>query len=245
MKRYLHILIPFILLFSLFLPLICFQINDSLFQPDHIAWDSSNSFQSDIPLIANLYSNHYRSISQENSKSYDLTNLEENQKEILPIKNQFTTQINALLDQQLLFPSYMGQIEDTFVVSFGNLSIFYSEAPYLYTLNQIFYLDGDTCRSIDYTMDANTNKIISCTIYIPEQIAITDEERTQFLQNYIQYLELNELIDWTNNSECMESYQGKVQVYMDISSFANQYQLTFGIVPLGLHASNNYTISRS
>lgn len=229
------------LLLSLFTPLLFFQINDRFFTPQKVEWNSKVAIdlRKTYPIIDSIYHNYYRSNALESiSISYDVTDIsiyeETIQTNLVSLRNSYTNAINELLVNKVIPYSYLDLKQDeTFQVTFGTVVNNAEKKEGYYDLTQYFQIEKDLIKSMTYRLDAATNKITSASFTSPNVSILNESEMKTQLWNYIKYLGLDNIEDWSYREHAYESYQAKLQVYGETSIVAPDNTYEMGICPLG------------
>lgn len=169
------------------------------------------------PLISYLYQYDYvlnNEVEQEryiikNSQSYS----KKQQKSLKDIQDIYSEEIQKLINYKILTHSLLeSDPQKDYQLTFGTLIKNKKQTIEQYALEQIYRLNSQHDKIIDFHMDAQTHKIMKISITKDDVQQINQDEMKTLLWNMIQYLELDDIDDWHYNQNGYESYQAKLRV---------------------------------
>lgn len=169
------------------------------------------------PLISYLYQYDYvlnNEVEQEryiikNSQSYS----KKQQKSLKDIQDIYSEEIQKLINYKILTHSLLeSDPQKDYQLTFGTLIKNKKQTIEQYALEQIYKLNSQHDKIIDFHMDAQTYKIMKISITKDDVQQINQDEMKTLLWNMIQYLELDDIDDWHYNQNGYESYQAKLRV---------------------------------
>lgn len=247
MKRKTYILLPVLFLLSFLLPLLVFSLQDwhdiqKVYHFDQIY--ISSDIAKKYPVISEIYASFYTQGESTETKNQYLIDFSsatsEDQVTYADIKSLYEQEITNLIDKSILTNQLVNNDENAYVIDFGTLLL---RNRHLYNLSQIFSMEGNKVVSTSFDLLKESKKITALNISNEAVERLTKEDCKDMMRSMIQYLELEEIEDWSYTDNGYESYIAKLQVYCEIRNYGNGYPtLEIGVIPLGQHSSYNVKI---
>jgi hypothetical protein len=171
------------------------------------------------PLISYLYQydyimEDYDEIVQEsyNIKKY-YSYSKEKQKDLKKIQTIYSQEIQKLIQNKIISHDILEtSTKKDYQLTFGTIKKNKKENIGQYFLEQIYRLNSDNDKFIDFNMDGKTHKITSISLTQNHHLDFNQKEIKELLWNMIKYLELDDIDDWNYNQEGYESYQAKLRI---------------------------------
>lgn len=240
-----------ILLLTLWFPWLLFLLQDQFTLNRSYALQdtaSSHDLMETYPVIAQIYADFYDGAPPyEKEGQYDLTDISTYEKEIQEtLKEHIQAMELAITDlilANVITPNILLQSNSQYEISFGTLSAFSSLSNSSY-LTQTFSIDGEYVRSSDFHYLINSNKITSIHITNEKISRISEKQQKEMAKAMISYLGLEDIEDWTATEYGFESYQAKLQINCDVTTYGIGYaNLDISVSPLGQYRqTTDYTI---
>lgn len=221
-----------LIILFLCLPKVAFMIEDhyTIYQNYVMANNQYQDVLKEYPLIAQLYQQSYSEddvLIDYVVKEIDTYN-EEKQKEARLIQSYFSREINQLIDNHLMTLDLL-ECQDYFDVTFGTITDRQSNNGGIYSLDLLYRLHSKDDKDIYFTMDKVTQKITSFSCQQKKLNQLNQEEIQALLQDFIHYLELDDIDDWYFNQNGYESSKAKIRVYYQTHQYGQSKEYKIGI----------------
>ena len=142
-----------------------------------------------------------------------LSSLEKQQEKLKNMQNIYNQELQKLIDKNILSHSLLeSNPQKDYQLTFGTLIRNTKKTVEQYHLEQIYRLNSQHDKIINFYMDAKTHKIIKISITKDDVQQIKQDEIKKLLWNMIEYLELDDINDWHYNQNGYEAYQAKLRV---------------------------------
>lgn len=200
------------------------------------------------PLISRLYQYYYDAHEQK-TKDYMIKNIgsysTQEQKTLKNMQSLYSEEIQKLIDKKILSSSILESSKQPYQVTFGTLTYLTKGNSEQYLLNQIYRLNSDNDKTIDFIMDKETHKIISLSISQKNNEPFDTQNIKDLLWYMIEYLELDDIDDWNYNQNGYESYKAKLHVTYQKEEFTDMQTYTIAVNLLySSSSSSTYFIYR-
>lgn len=254
MNRKTYGILGVILLLTLWFPRFLFFLQDHVTLNKSYALQdttSSHDLMETYPVISEIYADFYDGSSPgEKGETYDLTDISTYEKEMQEkLKERIQDMEQAITDlitANVFTPDILLQSESQYEISFGTLSAF-SSLSSSNRLTQTFSIDREYVRSSDFNYLINSNKITSIHITNERISGISEKQQKEMAHAMISYLGLADIEDWTATEYGYESYQAKLQINCDVTTYGLGYaNLDISVSPLGQyrHTTNDIIQAR-
>lgn len=245
-KKRIRIIGVLVIAFSLCMPIIVFGIQD--FQNNHkkIAWENTSldkEIMKKYPIISNIYAEFFSSRDYTNiPESYIVRSMDDytkpEQEKINQIKDLFEREINKLIEYEILSPEML-EITGDYKIEYGTIIDSSDDDGGTYGYSHIYRLNSSHDKSIHFQMNAKSQKITSIT-YEENNLNYTSADYQRLAYQFVKYLGLEEIDDWTYSQYGYESYKAKLQISFE------SYQpthISMGVSLLGSYRPSTYEIS--
>lgn len=215
-KIKMRILGSIIIIICLCLPKICIAVEDyyDFHQVTSIDGDLQDIIEKH-PLISNIYQYAYTS-EQSEIEDYSVKKIQsyskEEQETIKNMQSIYGQEIQELIDREILSTEILENDNQPYQVTFGTLTHEIKNNNQRYILNQIYRINTDNDKIIDFTMDQQTHKIIDFSIRQKKPNNLSQEEIKNLLWLMLDYLELDDIGDWSFLQNSYESYKAKLRI---------------------------------
>lgn len=233
------------LIFSLCFPLIVgivqdyHDINKELSLEDN----QTQEILENHPIIGNIYQVYQSGNLTDSRIEYKVRQKDEytpsEQETLLHLQSLFTKEIQQLLQNHVLNTSLL-ETDSTqdYQADFGTLVTFETEE--YYRLEQVLRMWEKSFKSIDYIMEPKTNKIIGINITQQEILSLSDDQLKKITWAMIQYLELDDIDDWSYNQYGYESNKAKLRISCTLQKRTEMYTFDIDVSLLGILNKNIY-----
>lgn len=241
--------IRIILLLSLLLviPMLSFLVQDKVNMNNSYAYESKLNDETLIskhPLVSRIYDDYFDESDEapEELSIKNISNLsKEKQKEVKEIKEAFEIEIQKLVQSGILPKEYI-EYENDWKIDFGQISIY--RRRQVVDLDQIYRLNTNNDRVISYVMDLETKKIIGINISASDLRMISLERQGELLKKILEYLEFDDIDDWSFSPYGMESYKARLQLSYRYYNYSEDAQyINVSLSPYGEMTDNYFSIS--
>lgn len=155
-------------------------------------------------------------------KKYDIYSKDQ-QKELKTIQQIYSQEIQKLIDYNILSYSLLEyDSQKDYQVDFGTITKNKKKNIEQYDLEQIYRLNTQHDKTIDFHMDGKTHKIVYIAVRQSHIEDINQDKIKRILWGMIQYLELDDIDDWNYNQNGYESYQSKLRISFENSVIDGQ-----------------------
>lgn len=236
----------FILIISLCFPLILVNILDSRDLNKEISFEDNQTEEilKKHPVIENiykLYPNYTDKIEEyviRRIGEYD----QEKQEKLTQYQSLFSKEIQKIIDHKVISHELLENFDKKHYVDYGTIYI----SDISYDLNQILRMWEYSYKSFQYQMEPHTKKIINLTISQEKAIHLSDDEIKTISWGMIEYLELDDIDDWSYNQYGYESNKAKLRISCELERRVGTNTITVGVTLLGVLNPNVYrTINKS
>lgn len=244
-KKKIRILGIVTLLFSLSFPLIVGTVQDyhDINKELSLEDNQTQEILKNHPIIGNIYQLYQSGNLTDSRIEYKIRQKDEytasEQETLLHLQSLFTKEIQQLLQNHVLNASLL-EIDPSkdYQADFGTLVTF--ETENFYRLEQVLRMWEKSFKSIDYVMEPKSNKIIGINITQQEKLTLSDEELKTIAWAMIQYLELDDIDDWSYNQYGYESNKAKLRISCTLQKRTELYTFDIDISLLGILNQNIY-----
>lgn len=244
-KKKIRILGIVTLVFSLSFPLIVGTVQDyhDINKEHSLEDNQTQEILKNHPIIGNIYQLYQSGNLTDSRIEYKIRQKDEytasEQETLFHLQSLFTKEIQQLLQNHVLNASLL-EIDPNkdYQADFGTLVTF--ETENYYRLEQVLRMWEKSFKSIDYVMEPKTNKIIGINITQQEKLTLSDEELKTIAWAMIQYLELDDIDDWSYNQYGYESNKAKLRISCTLQKRTELYTFDIDISLLGILNQNIY-----
>lgn len=233
----------FVIVISLCIPIITFQIQDYYTFHKEIPLDTTETQKilNEHPIIAYIYQNYY-SLDDGEYQEYIVKEKEtyssQEQKVLNQILGNYTEEIKKLLSYQVLNNDLLEITQQyDYEVDFGTITNQTNQDGGYYILNQIFRMLTNNDKSIRFYMESHTHKITNIYIHQDQVVEYSQEDLKDISWHMIEYLELDDIDDWNYNQNGYESNKAKLRVSCQSEIKYNYQEITIETILLGAQDS--------
>lgn len=238
-KKRIRILGITTLVFSLCFPLIVGTVQDyhDINKELSLEDNQTQEILKKHPIIGNIYQIQKSGDFIDSRIEYKIRQKDEytssEQETLLRLQSIFTKEIQHLLKKNILNATLLEtDLNQEYQADFGTLVTY--ETENFYRLEQVLRMWEQSFKSIDYIMESKTNKIIGINITQQEKISVSDEQLKKMTWAMIQYLELDDIDDWSYNQYGYESNKAKLRISCTLQKRTEMYTLDIEVSLLGI-----------
>lgn len=238
-KKRIRILGITTLVFSLCFPLIVGTVQDYRDINKELSLEDNQTQEilKKHPIIGNIYQIQQSGDLTDSRIEYKIRQKDEytssEQETLLRLQSIFTKEIQHLLEKNILNAALLEtDLNQEYQADFGTLVTYETENSY--RLEQVLRMWEQSFKSIDYIMESKTNKIIGINITQQEKLSVSDEQLKKMTWAMIQYLELDDIDDWSYNQYGYESNKAKLRISCTLQKRTELYTLDIEVSLLGI-----------
>lgn len=183
------------------------------------------------PIVQAVYNDYYSNDYNEDSPQYVVKNKElysqSVQKRITELQNIFSREIEKLMQYKVIDQDILETSQNQYPITFG--TIYDQKNPYL---DQLLRMDKDY-KNISFSCEKDTEKIDSIMVVDANGKNYTEKQCQNMAWHMIEYLELDDIEDWSYNQYGYESQILKIRVYCQNDQEPESMQLSIGVQLLG------------
>lgn len=183
------------------------------------------------PLISQLYNYNY-SFEDFQAEEYVIKNIDSysssKQETIKNIQSLYNEEIQKLIDKNILSSSLLEMNTKSYQTTFGTISIESDQKNERYILNQTYRIHTNHDKAMTFVMDKETQKIMSVSISL-DKTETFHQDIKETLWSMIEYLELDDIEDWNYNQDGYESFQTKLRVSYQKTTYDDMQEYCISI----------------
>ncbi|MDE6953113.1 MAG: hypothetical protein K2P09_04810 [Erysipelotrichales bacterium] len=244
-----------ILVIFMCLPCLVFKGYDNYIFHKKVKWKDASiehQIKEKHPLIqeVNYQRFHSQIIEEEDMDIYSIKRkgeyTKEKQDKFFKIQSLLEKEINKLIQNNIL--SYenfeMEESNQSFVLPFGTIKDDCIENG-TYYLQMIYRIHSGNKNELSFEYNKKTSLITNLSIYSQEICYLSQKDIQSILKNYLIYLGLDDIEDWSWNDYGYESYLAKLQVFYSFERDEDHYgRLDIYLQPYGSYVPYKNILDR-